>query len=103
MYWTTYLLSLHQSSDNVCHLNLVDSVVKNPLPTSTPETFDIVSKTVDIAARKNLAQISKVLTQIASGSDFGDDSPNYVPINDYVRKAIAEMTSWFLEGMFFFQ
>ncbi|EPQ59223.1 hypothetical protein GLOTRDRAFT_34245 [Gloeophyllum trabeum ATCC 11539] len=63
----------------------------------TPETFDIVSSTVDIAARKNLAQISKVLTQIASGTEFGEDSPSFVPINDFVAKCIKQMTAWLLE------
>lgn len=65
----------------------------------TPETFDIVTNTVNVASRKNLAQISRILTQITSGVEFGDDKPSYVPINDYVRKAIAQMTTWLLEGM----
>jgi Ras GTPase-activating-like protein IQGAP2/3 len=45
-----------------------------------------------------LAQISKVLTQITGGSEFGEDSPSYLPINEFVRKAIAQMTAWFIEG-----
>ncbi|KAJ7781245.1 ras GTPase-activating protein [Mycena metata] len=63
----------------------------------TPETFDIVSKTLDRDARKNLDQISRVLTQITSGSEFDDDSPKYVPINEFVKRAITEMTAWLLE------
>ncbi|KAF8897516.1 ras GTPase-activating protein [Infundibulicybe gibba] len=63
----------------------------------TPETFDIASKTVGIASRKNLAQISRILTQITSGVEFGDDNPSYVPINDYVRKAMSQMSSWMIE------
>lgn len=59
-----------------------------------------MSKTVDVAARKNLAQISKILTQITSGFEFNDDNPVYVPINDYVRKAIQEMSDWLIEGMY---
>lgn len=62
-----------------------------------PETFDLVSETVDIAARKNLAQISRILTQIASSSNFSDDDPAYIPINDYVSKAINEISAWILE------
>ncbi|KAH7914372.1 ras GTPase-activating protein [Hygrophoropsis aurantiaca] len=62
-----------------------------------PETFDMVSTTVDVAARKNLAQISKVLAQIASGSEFSDDHPNFVPINDYIRKTVVQMTAWMLQ------
>ena len=59
-----------------------------------------MTKTVDVASRKNLAQISRVLTQITSGFEFGDDKPIYVPMNGYVRKAIDQMTSWLLEGKF---
>lgn len=67
--------------------------------TSTPETFDIVSTTVDIASRKNLAQISKMLTQITSGSEFGDESPAYIPVNDYIRKSIVQISAWLMDGM----
>ncbi|RXW25183.1 hypothetical protein EST38_g699 [Candolleomyces aberdarensis] len=62
-----------------------------------PETFDVVSKAVDVQARKNLSRISEVLTQIASGVPFDNDSPNYIPINGYVDIAIAQMSAWFLE------
>ncbi|KAI0751641.1 hypothetical protein C8Q80DRAFT_1310107 [Daedaleopsis nitida] len=63
----------------------------------TPETFDIVPTTIDIASRKNLAQISKMLTQITSGAEFSEDSPAYLPVNDYVRKSIASISSWLME------
>lgn len=78
--------------------NIYWSIHANCAWRSTPETFDIVTSTVDVASRKNLAQISKILTQITSGSEFGDDTPSYVPINDYVRKAIKQMSAWLLEG-----
>lgn len=65
---------------------------------STPETFDIVSSTVDVSSRKNLAQISKVLSQVTSGSEFGDDTPSYIPINEYVKGAISQITSWLFDG-----
>lgn len=58
-----------------------------------------MSTTVDIASRKNLAQISKMLAQITSGAEFGDESPAYIPVNDYVRKSIAQITAWLLQGM----
>ncbi|KAJ2926418.1 hypothetical protein H1R20_g10677, partial [Candolleomyces eurysporus] len=61
-----------------------------------PETFDVL-KAVDVQARKNLARISEVLTQISSGVPFDDDNPNYLPINEYVDIAIAQMSAWFLE------
>lgn len=54
------------------------------------------------AGKKNLAQISKVLTQIMNGSEFGDDKPSYVPINDFVRKAIQQITAWLIDGKLVF-
>lgn len=65
---------------------------------STPETFDIVSQTIDIPVRKNLSQISRVLTQITRGEEFGEDSPSYVPINDFVKKAMKQISNWLLNG-----
>ncbi|KZT12580.1 uncharacterized protein LAESUDRAFT_733237 [Laetiporus sulphureus 93-53] len=62
----------------------------------TPETYDMVSSTVDIASRKNLSQISRMLTQITTGVEFDEDTPIYVPVNDYVRKAIKQVTSWLI-------
>lgn len=64
-----------------------------------PEMFDIVPKTVNITTgKKNLAQISKVLSQITTGMEFGDDKPSYVPINEFVRKAIAQFSGWLIQG-----
>ncbi|KAF9259503.1 hypothetical protein L218DRAFT_963533 [Marasmius fiardii PR-910] len=63
----------------------------------TPETFDIVPNTIDTGSRKNLAQISRVLTQITTGVEFDDDNPIYLPINGYVRKAIGEFSAWLLQ------
>lgn len=63
----------------------------------TPETFDIVSSTIDIASRKNLAQVSRMLTQITNGVEFGDDTPSYIPVNDYVWKAIKQISAWLIE------
>lgn len=51
-----------------------------------------------VTGKKNLSQILRVLTQITSGTEFDDDQPSYVPINDFVRKAIQQMFAWFLEG-----
>ncbi|KAF8195779.1 hypothetical protein K438DRAFT_1968278 [Mycena galopus ATCC 62051] len=65
-----------------------------------PDTFVRLfsaPNTIDREARKNLDQISKVLTQITTGSEFDDDTPKYVPINEFVRRGITEMTAWLLE------
>ncbi|KAF8913880.1 hypothetical protein CPB84DRAFT_1699194 [Gymnopilus junonius] len=61
-----------------------------------PELFDVIPKNVNAAkGKKNLAQISKVLAQVTSGLEFDDDQPSYVPINDFVRKAIQQLSTWF--------
>ena len=91
------LLSLHQPSDHV--RALIPRVIHHSnIFSSTPETFDIVSNTIDIGARKNLAQISKVLTQITGGHEFGDDAPAYIPINDFVKKSMQQVFAWLLDG-----
>ncbi|KAL5488188.1 IQG1 [Sanghuangporus weigelae] len=62
-----------------------------------PETFDIVPNTIDIASRKNLAQISKMLTQIASGKEFGEEDPCLHPLDKYVAEAIKQLRTWVFE------
>ncbi|KAG8733921.1 hypothetical protein FRC11_000145 [Ceratobasidium sp. 423] len=61
----------------------------------TPETYDVVSTTITPAARRNLANISKVLTQISSGYEF--DIPNLASMNAFVAANIPTMAAWFLE------
>ncbi|PPQ69874.1 hypothetical protein CVT24_003209 [Panaeolus cyanescens] len=63
-----------------------------------PETFDFVPKTTSLTTgKKNLSQISKVLTQITSGFEFDEDKPSLVPLNAFVQVAIQQMSAWFLE------
>jgi Ras GTPase-activating-like protein IQGAP2/3 len=64
----------------------------------TPETFNIVANVLSVGGRKNLAQISKILAQITTGSEFGEDAPACVPINLYVQKAISQMMAWAIDG-----
>ncbi|CAE6447844.1 unnamed protein product [Rhizoctonia solani] len=61
----------------------------------TPETYDVVSTTITPAARRNLAEISKVLTQISSGYEF--ETSNLASINDFVSANIPTMAAWFLQ------
>ncbi|KZS97625.1 hypothetical protein SISNIDRAFT_436160 [Sistotremastrum niveocremeum HHB9708] len=61
----------------------------------TPEMYDIVPDTIAPLPRKNLLSISKMLTQITSGSSFGEDTLSLYPLNEYVEKAIPEVQSWF--------
>ena len=39
-----------------------------------------------------------MLTQITNGTEFSEENPSYLPVNDYVRKAISLITTWLLEG-----
>ena len=58
----------------------------------------MVPNTIDIASRKNLAQISKMLNQIASGEVFGQNDLCFSPLNSYVAEAIKQMRAWVFEG-----
>ncbi|TFK43549.1 hypothetical protein BDQ12DRAFT_595944 [Crucibulum laeve] len=68
----------------------------NPIITA-PDAYDIVPKAAPDAAQMNLKQISVILTQITTGVEFDDNSPTYIPINDFVKKAISDLTAWFIE------
>ena len=65
----------------------------------TPEAFDIVSHTIDVGSRTNLAQISKLLAQIISGAIFGEDTPSMLAINPFVATQIPIVAAWLLEGI----
>lgn len=59
-----------------------------------PEGFDVIETLVGPVQRKNLAEVSKMLTQIAVGRLFSDDNPYLQPLNDYVSQASARFTKW---------
>lgn len=61
-----------------------------------PEGFDVIEKLVGPLQRKNLAEVSKMLTQIAAGRMFNDDNPYLQPLNDYVRQASDRFQKWLL-------
>ena len=45
-----------------------------------------------------MAQISRVLTQVCSGMEFGDDNPCFLPVNDFVNNAVGRVSAWLIEG-----
>jgi hypothetical protein len=94
---SSIVTSTRRLCEQAC-LSCLSALALSVYVSSTPETFDIVSSTVDVSSRKNLAQISKVLSQVTSGSEFGDDTPSYIPINEYVKGAILQISSWLFEG-----
>jgi Ras GTPase-activating-like protein IQGAP2/3 len=58
----------------------------------------MISGTLGPIPKKNLAEISKMLTQIAIGEVFGDDNPCLQPLNSYVAEAIPVLFDWLREG-----
>ncbi|CAO1630340.1 unnamed protein product [Parajaminaea phylloscopi] len=59
-----------------------------------PETFDVIDRVIGPIQRKNLAEVSKMLTQISNGRLFSDDNPYLQPLNEYVQQASARFTQW---------
>lgn len=61
-----------------------------------PEGFDVIEKLVGPVQRKNLAEVSKMLTQIAAGKLFSEDNPYLQPLNEYVQQASERFNHWLL-------
>ena len=59
-----------------------------------PEGFDVIETLVGPMQRKNLAEVSKMLTQVAVGRLFSDDNPYLQPLNEYVSQASERFTKW---------
>ncbi|KZO89474.1 Rho GTPase activation protein [Calocera viscosa TUFC12733] len=59
-----------------------------------PDTFDMVPNTIGAAARRNLAEIAKMLTQISSSSPFREDTPSLVPLNACITTAVRQLHKW---------
>jgi Ras GTPase-activating-like protein IQGAP2/3 len=60
-----------------------------------PEGFDVIEQLISPLQRKNLAEISKMLQQIAVNRKFEGDQIHLSPMNDYVVKSADKMTSYF--------
>lgn len=61
-----------------------------------PEGFDVIETLVGPMQRKNLAEVSKMLTQVATGKLFSDDNPYLQPLNEYVQQASQRFNQWLL-------
>ncbi|WFD24436.1 iqgap- protein [Malassezia equina] len=57
-----------------------------------PESFGMTA--VSDTARRNLAQVSEVLAQVARGAPFGEDRLYLQPLNDYVLDASPRLHRW---------
>lgn len=59
-----------------------------------PEGFDVIDGVIGPMQRKNLAEVSKMMTQISNGRLFTDDNPYLQPLNEYVQQASTRFTQW---------
>ena len=59
-----------------------------------PEQFDVIQNNVPAAARRDLAEIGKMLNQIAIGVGFREDLRHLMPLNEYVMSASLRLSQW---------
>ncbi|KAI7892827.1 Rho GTPase activation protein [Mucor mucedo] len=63
-----------------------------------PEQYDVIDAVINPVQRKNLAEVSKMLQHISSGSVFEDAHDIFLaPLNEYVADAGHRFGEWFLE------
>ncbi|KAL7267915.1 iqgap-related protein [Rhizina undulata] len=60
-----------------------------------PDTFGIIDKSLTPQQKKNLGELSKMLSQISSGRLFSRDNVYLQPLNEYVAAAISRMKDIF--------
>ncbi|KAI8047108.1 Rho GTPase activation protein [Gilbertella persicaria] len=62
-----------------------------------PEQYDVIDAVINPIQRKNLAEISKMLQHISSGTVFEDAHDIFLaPLNEYVADAALRFGEWFL-------
>lgn len=62
---------------------------------TAPETMGVVEKQLTPLQRRNLSEVAKVLSQVASGKLFGGENIYLQPLNAYVADAIERITLTF--------
>ncbi|GAA5904612.1 hypothetical protein JCM5296_005248 [Sporobolomyces johnsonii] len=63
----------------------------------TPDVFGIVEGVLPPVQRRNLAEVCKLLNQIAVGRLFGDDQPYLTGMNDFVSRSSNRFSQWISE------
>jgi Ras GTPase-activating-like protein IQGAP2/3 len=74
--------------------NLIYYRYMNPAVVA-PEAFDVIDSTVSPDQRKTLAEISKMLQQIATGKQFDADAVHMTALNDYMATAQEQFSAFF--------
>jgi Ras GTPase-activating-like protein IQGAP2/3 len=86
-----HLLARFPDEDSGHILQLVGQWVwRNYLqPTLTePEKFGVVDRALTQEQKRNLGEVSKVLTQAVSGREFGGENVYLQPLNTYIRESV---------------
>ncbi|KAK4162172.1 hypothetical protein QBC43DRAFT_267262 [Cladorrhinum sp. PSN259] len=58
----------------------------------SPENFGVVEKQLSPLQKRNLSEVAKVLSQIASGRQFGGDNLYLQPLNAFIAECIERLT-----------
>ena len=65
-----------------------------------PEKFGVVDRGMTQEQKRNLGEIAKVLSQIASGREFGGENVYLQPLNTYVRDSMYRLMDIWNHGMY---
>jgi len=60
-----------------------------------PEGYDVIEKNIEQVQRKNLAEIAKLLHNIATNRPFNDDNQWLQPLNEYISIAAKKFAAFF--------
>ncbi|KAI8983755.1 hypothetical protein BDB01DRAFT_850417 [Pilobolus umbonatus] len=61
-----------------------------------PEQYDVIHDAISLSQRRNLAEVSKMLQQIASGKPFDSKNSSLNALNTYIQQANIKFTKWFI-------
>jgi Ras GTPase-activating-like protein IQGAP2/3 len=65
-----------------------------------PEKFGVVDRALTQEQKRNLGEVSKVLTQAVSGREFGGENVYLQPLNTYIRESVYRFGEIWNHGQF---
>jgi Ras GTPase-activating-like protein IQGAP2/3 len=65
-----------------------------------PEKFGVVDRALTQEQKRNLGEVSKVLTQAVSGREFGGENVYLQPLNTYIRESVYRFGEIWNHGKF---
>jgi Ras GTPase-activating-like protein IQGAP2/3 len=80
---------------NFIYYRFLNSAIK------APESWGVVESIPSPLQRKNLAMVSKMLTHIAGGKQFGEGDEILQSLNDYIVHESSRMIAIFKKSIFF--